>query len=244
MRAYGITDVGNMRSMNQDAYKIELFEESRIGFFLVCDGMGGAKGGEIASKMAIDIVSEEIQQSYKNKMLSLGIKSNVENAILKANNAINSKASDNKELFGMGTTLVCAIANQDEIVIANVGDSRAYIVENDKIHQITVDHSLVNDLVVSGKIAPEEALMHPKKNIITRALGVDSEVKTDFFTVPVRKGISVLLCSDGLTNEVSDPEICYEILNGISEEEVCKGLVSIAKKRGGHDNITAVLVTF
>lgn len=244
MRAYGITDIGKTRTINQDSYAIEFFEDSNIGIFLVCDGMGGVKGGEIASGIAVNTIMNELRMSIRPKMSKTAVKNAVGRAIKLANSNIIERAKKDGALLGMGTTCVCAIADSNGVIVANVGDSRAYVVENEKIRQVSIDHSLVNDLVKAGEISPEEAVMHPQKNIITRALGVDNDVDIDYFHINIKEDMFFLMCTDGLTNEVSDIEICYEVLNDISEKETCEGLVDIANRRGGHDNITIVLVAF
>lgn len=244
MRVHGITDIGKARSINQDSYAVEMFEDAETGIMLVCDGMGGVKGGEIASSIAVRTIMDSLKAKIKPKMSKQNIKNALDEAIKKANINIVSRALEEQDLLGMGTTCVCAIVCENIITIANVGDSRAYVVENEKLRQISEDHSLVNNLVKAGEITPEEAVMHPKKNIITRALGVDEDVEIDYFNVDIKEDMYLILCSDGLTNEVSDIEICYEVVNGITEKEACEALKDIANKRGGHDNITIVVAAF
>ncbi|MBE6987877.1 MAG: Stp1/IreP family PP2C-type Ser/Thr phosphatase [Ruminococcaceae bacterium] len=244
MRIYGITDIGKARSINQDSYAVEVLEDAETGILLVCDGMGGVKGGEIASSIAVRTIMDSLRVKLKPKMSRQNIKNALEDAIKQANSNIVSRALEEHELLGMGTTCVCAIVCDNNITLANVGDSRAYVIENEKLRQVTEDHSLVNDMVKAGEISPQEALMHPKKNIITRALGVDEDIEIDYFNVDVKDDMYVILCSDGLTNEVSDIEICYEVVNSITEKDACEALKDIANKRGGHDNITIVVAAF
>lgn len=244
MRVYGITDIGKARAINQDSYAVEMLEDAETGVLLVCDGMGGAKGGEIASSIAVRTIMDSLRIKLKPKMNKQNIKSALEEAIKQANKDIISRALSEENLIGMGTTCVCAVVCENNITIANIGDSRAYVVENEKLRQVTEDHSLVNDLVKAGELTPEEARVHPKKNIITRALGVDEEIKIDYFNVDVKEDMYLVLCSDGLTNEVSDIEICYEAVNSVTEKGACEALVDIANKRGGHDNITVVVAAF
>jgi len=244
MRIYGITDIGKARSINQDSYAVEVLEDAETGILLVCDGMGGVKGGEIASSIAVRTIMDSLRVKLKPKMSRQNIKNALEEAIKRANSNIVSRALEEHELLGMGTTCVCAIVCDNNITLANVGDSRAYVIENEKLRQVTEDHSLVNDMVKAGEISPQEALMHPKKNIITRALGVDEDIEIDYFNVDVKDDMYVILCSDGLTNEVSDIEICYEVVNSITEKDACEALKDIANKRGGHDNITIVVAAF
>ena len=244
MKAFGITDVGQSRTINQDIYKIHIVPEHKQGVFMVCDGMGGANGGEVASKIAAETALEYIVSQLKPKMPAEYMSDILKRAAAKANADIMLKASKNAELTGMGTTFVCAIVDNDTVVIGNVGDSRAYSVIKDKIKQVSMDHSLVNDLIKSGELQPEDALLHPKRNVITRALGAEANTVCDIFIIMAEENSHLLLCSDGLTNEVSDPELCYEILNSNSPAESCKNLLAIANKRGGHDNITVVVVSF
>lgn len=244
MRACGITDVGQSRTVNQDIFKIHLVPEYKQGVVLVCDGMGGANGGEVASKIAAETALNYIVSQLKPKMTTEFMSDVVKRAAAKANAEIMLTASKNADLLGMGTTFVCAMMEENRVVIGNVGDSRAYGIVNDKIKQITQDHSLVNDLIQAGELHPEEAHAHPKKNVITRALGAEVSTVCDIFTVEAQPNSHLLLCSDGLTNEVSDPELCYEVLNSNAPSESCKSLLSIANKRGGHDNITVVVVSF
>lgn len=244
MRVYGITDIGKARSINQDSYAVEMLEDAETGILLVCDGMGGVKGGEIASSIAVKTIMDSLKTKIKPKMSKQNIKNALDEAIKKANSSIVSRALEEQALLGMGTTCVCAVVCENAVTIANVGDSRAYVVENEKLRQISEDHSLVNNLVKAGEITPEEAAMHPKKNIITRALGVDEDVEIDYFNVDIKEDMYLILCSDGLTNEVSDIEICYEVVNSITEKEACEALRDIANKRGGHDNITIVVAAF
>ena len=187
---------------------------------------------------------DSLKTKIKPKMSKQNIKNALDEAIKKANSSIVSRALEEQALLGMGTTCVCAVVCENAVTIANVGDSRAYVVENEKLRQISEDHSLVNNLVKAGEITPEEAAMHPKKNIITRALGVDEDVEIDYFNVDIKEDMYLILCSDGLTNEVSDIEICYEVVNSITEKEACEALRDIANKRGGHDNITIVVAAF
>ncbi|MBR5265872.1 MAG: Stp1/IreP family PP2C-type Ser/Thr phosphatase [Clostridia bacterium] len=244
MRVYGLTDIGKARAVNQDSFAIEVLEDAEAGVLLVCDGMGGAKGGEIASSIAVKTIMDSLKLKLKPKMNKQNIRSAIDDAIKLANKNIISHALEERNLLGMGTTCVCAVVCDNHITVANVGDSRAYVVENEKLRQVSDDHSLVNNLVKAGEITPEEALMHPKKNIITRALGVDEDVAVDYFNVEIDENMYLVLCSDGLTNEVSDIEICYEVVNSITEKGACEALRDIANKRGGHDNITVVVAAF
>lgn len=243
MRVFGLSDKGKKRILNEDSFFVHSYSDKKVAFGAVCDGMGGANAGEVASGTAIDIIREKID--------ALGVPPKkiqwtkiIRDIVAAANNAIFEKSSEDISLLGMGTTFIGFICSENKAVIANVGDSRAYLISEDEIKQISKDHSLVNELVEKGEISAEQANNHPNKNVITRALGVDSTVECDVFEVSVSKGQHILLCSDGLTEDVSEPEIHFEINNGNSVEEKCKSLIDIANSRGGHDNITVVIVEF
>ena len=244
MKYFGITDIGNIRKSNQDRYTILNSAENDLLFAAVCDGMGGANGGETASSLAVDTIETVFVDFCKNNPKYNKFGTFLTEAASKANSAIYYTASQNPSLEGMGTTFVGFVANNNKVALANVGDSRAYLVSSDDIRQITVDHSLINEMVQQGRLSHKEALSHPVKNVITRALGVDTEVQCDTYSVEVKKGDYILLCSDGLTEEVSEPEIHFEVLNSKSVESACKSLVKLANSRGGHDNISVVIGGF
>lgn len=238
MKAFSITDTGRVRTSNQD----QVFcEENEIGsfpnLFLVADGMGGHKAGDTASSMCVRIVAEQIRQS--DKVTPVGA---FEQAIDMANRAIYEMASGRRELEGMGTTLVGTTVMRDTALVVNIGDSRLYQLR-DGLRQITVDHSLVEEMVQSGEIQKEEMRTHPNKNIITRALGTDTGVQPDCFEIDVRQGDVLLLCSDGLTNMLDDIRI-ETILRQYSDniEQAGTELVSQANEAGGKDNISVLLI--
>lgn len=241
MKAWGLSDVGVAREHNEDTYLLR-FDDS-MGMFAVCDGMGGANAGEIASKTAIDAFAAYVMKTPEF-FLEKKAEETMTEAIREANRSVFALASGNEEYAGMGTTLVAMLAYKNTAVFGNVGDSRAYYIEGDEIRQITTDHSLVNEMLARGEINEYQAQRYPKRNIITRSIGVDVSVKSDIFTLSPRPGSFVLLCSDGLTNEVSVPEIHYEICGSGHPEKACEELIRIANARGGHDNITVILVSF
>lgn len=240
MKISAKTDVGMHRMSNQDFYAIGEFPEGGA-WAVVCDGMGGHAGGNVASVMAVERISERIKNNYHRRMRNFSIKNMLESAIVSASVDIFDRASKEKSLSGMGTTVVAAVCTDGECVIASVGDSRCYLIKNSGITQITKDHSLVQELVDSGAITPEEAKVHPMKNIITRSIGLKDDVFVDFFDVSIEKGDMLLLCTDGLTNHVSDDEI----LECTSDGEIfnyADRLVKLANENGGSDNITAVIL--
>lgn len=233
-------DKGIIRNSNQDAYFAGQLAEN-ITFAIVCDGMGGANAGNIASEIAVKTVSEYLYNSYRENMSIDEIEKVIKNAITSANIQIYDRACNNDALNGMGTTAVVAVIKGYEAVIANVGDSRIYLI-NDSITQLTKDHSIVQSLIESGKITPDDAKVHPRKNVITRALGVETEVipDTDFINVSPRD--TLLLCTDGLTNFVSEQKI-LETFNNNDISVVSDKLVDLANHNGGGDNITVVTLT-
>lgn len=238
MNTFSITDTGRVRTNNQDSV---FCEENAVGsfpnLFLVADGMGGHKAGDMASKLCIEQVVRQIQST--DKKTPVGV---FEEAVETANRVIYEQASTNLDLSGMGTTLVAVTIDEGTAYIVNVGDSRLYLLRN-TLQQITVDHSLVEEMVQSGEIGKEEMRTHPNKNIITRALGTDLDVQPDCFEIEVQQGDVLLLCSDGLSNMLEDERIEEIILSHRdSMEEAGRSLVEQANEAGGKDNITVVLI--
>ena len=205
-----ISDCGLKRSMNEDYCHAQTIENNgaKTGFFIVADGMGGHNRGEIASKTAVQEMKKYIEDHLKESNIDTGnIKLLISRAFYEANNKVYSLALSNKEYIGMGTTLIASVIAEKEIIIGNVGDSRAYIYSNGDLRQITTDNSYVEELVSRGFINREQAKNHPKRNMITRAIGTDETVKVDFYHEEISCGDYMLLCTDGLTNMVSDFEI-------------------------------------
>lgn len=237
LKTFSITDIGRKRKQNEDyVFTSERAIGNLPNLFIVADGMGGHKAGEYASKYTVETICNCIERSFeKNPVLIL------QKAIETANAHIRLKASEDISLKGMGTTVVAATCLGRYLQIANVGDSRLYVV-NSEIRQITRDHSLVEEMVRMGSIDKEAARNHPDKNIITRAIGASNAVEADFFTVELEAGDIVLMCSDGLTNMLEDEEI-REILSGPRElGEKAKGLIETANAHGGKDNIAVILI--
>lgn len=237
MNVWGITDRGMIREENQDAFAHQILPDGRV-IALVCDGMGGARAGNIASSMAVDVFMEAFLQAEDADDLQ-----RMEQAADQANRQIFRRAATDENCVGMGTTLVAALVGEEEALILNEGDSRAYhISEETGILQVTRDHSLVADLVARGDLTRDQARVHPHKNLITRALGAEPELKTDVFRPELAQGDFLLLCSDGLSNVVSEQEILYEVVHGGEACTCCRRLLDIALHRGAPDNVTAVLI--
>lgn len=240
MKIVAKTDKGLVRENNQDAYAVgELPGE--VAWAVVCDGMGGAAGGNIASALAVKVISDKITSSYNEKMRDSSIKNLLDSAITAANIEVYDMAYSRPDLKGMGTTVVAVVVRDNVAHIAHAGDSRAYVVNNDGVEQITVDHSLVQNLVDRGEITKEEAEHHPNKNVITRALGVDKRIDVDFSEVDMEENETLILCTDGLSNCVNNAEIAEDIKDG-QYYAFADRLVKRANKNGGIDNITVVAI--
>lgn len=240
MKIVAKTDKGLVRENNQDAYAVgELPGE--VAWAVVCDGMGGAAGGNIASALAVKVISDKITSSYNEKMRDSSIKNLLDSAITAANIEVYDMAYSRPDLKGMGTTVVAVVVRDNVAHIAHAGDSRAYIVNKDEVDQITVDHSLVQNLVDRGEITKEEAEHHPNKNVITRALGVDKRIDVDFSEVDLQENETLILCTDGLSNCVNNAEIADDIKDG-QYYAFADRLVKRANKNGGNDNITVVAI--
>ena len=237
MQVWGITDRGAVRQQNQDAYAAQVLEDGRA-IALVCDGMGGARAGNVASTIAVERFMEEFLKPGQ----SGAVEERMGHAASAANHAVFDRSVHDEACTGMGTTLVAALAGPAEAVILNEGDSRAYHINAEGIVLVTRDHSLVEDLVERGELTREQARTHPHKNLITRALGAEPMLMADCFRQPLAEGDYLLLCSDGLSNVVNEQEMLYEVIHGGEESECCQRLLDIALSRGAPDNVTAVLV--
>ena len=240
MRIYSNTDIGKERSLNEDAFFAGEISDD-IAFAVVCDGMGGANAGDIASQTAVKTISEYIVNSYRRKITIHDFLKILKNAILSANITVYDMAEKDENLKGMGTTVVVAVVKGNEVAIAHVGDSRIYLI-NDEITQLTRDHSVVQTLIESGEITPEDAALHPRKNVITRALGVEADVSVDTAELVLQDNETLLLCTDGLTNFVTDEDI-HETFKQNDVSLVPEKLIELANAGGGGDNITAVTLT-
>ena len=241
MQCWGLTDPGCVRAQNQDTYLMEQLDRSSL-LCVVCDGMGGAKSGNVASTLAADVFVQEIKQSWGHGMTPDRIERVLRGAVKLANFTVFDQAAQFEEFRGMGTTLVAALIHGNYVTVANVGDSRAYLVDREGIRQITRDHSLVQLMVDRGELTPERARTYPGKNLITRAIGTESMVNCDIFTLTLQRGDCMLLCSDGLSNMMDDQEILFEVAHGVNKQHCCQRLLDIAKNRGAPDNVTSILV--
>lgn len=240
MKILGKTDIGRVRQMNQDCYCAGE-HDSGMTWVVVCDGMGGPAGGNIASSTAAKILSDNITLKYKKNMSRRSVKNLLLTAVSAANVNVYEMSTSNEELEGMGTTAVATVVEKGIAHIVNVGDSRAYIINESGIAQITKDHSLVQQMVDCGKLTPEEAKTHPHKNIITRAVGIKDSVDVDYYEIEVSKNDILLLCTDGLTNNLSDEDI-YSIVTENKSNDFIDILINQSNENGGSDNITVVAV--
>jgi PPM family protein phosphatase len=232
--AAALTDRGRKRPSNEDAFGYSI----EHGVYVVCDGMGGAAAGEVASSVAV----AEVMQLLTNRPGANPLPADAEQAVAAANEAIFSRSQRSEKLNGMGTTLVALLAEERHAWMLNVGDSRGYRLRNSKLEQITLDHSLVEEQMRLGQMSEEEALRSPLKNVITRALGTQSLVTPDVFELETEPGDLFLLCTDGLTRELSDSLLESLLRLDLPLEGLCSRLVAAANQAGGHDNITCLLV--
>ena len=241
MQYWGLTDPGCVRKQNQDTYMMEQLDRNSA-VFVVCDGMGGAKSGNIASSLAADVFVQEIKRSFTSNMDREKSDQMLRSAVKLANFTVYDQAKQFEEFDGMGTTLVAVLVRGKKATVINVGDSRAYGINSDGIHQLTQDHSLVQMMVDRGELTPEKAKNYPGKNLITRAIGTESTVLCDLFHLDLARGDYLLLCSDGLSNMMDDQEILFEVVHGVNKQACCQRLLNIAKNRGAPDNVTSVLI--
>jgi len=240
MHAWGATDIGLVRKENQDAYLIH--ETPSRTVCVVCDGMGGSAGGQLASQIATKVFMDEVEKVLTPEMELEQLRSACAYAVSLANNAIRSAAEENEDYRNMGTTLVAAVSYQGGVVITNVGDSRAYHICENGITRVTKDHSLVERMVDRGDITAEEARRHPNRNLITRALGPDADAQCDGYICPMKAGEYLLLCTDGLVNTVTDQEMLFEVIHRGSPDSCLDRLLEISKSQGAPDNVTVVLM--
>jgi len=241
MQAWGMTEPGMIRTQNQDHYNITKLSREQL-LVIVCDGMGGGRSGNIASSMAVEVFVGEVKRAVRSNMKPDKIDTMLKNALELANKAVYEQSQLNEEYQGMGTTLVAAFFQKERLTVANVGDSRAYLFNRDGVEAITTDHSLVELMVQRGELTRETAKTFPGKNLITRAVGTESAVECDLYHVQLRKGDNVLLCSDGLSNQLSDQEMLFEVIHGTNKADCCQRLMNIANYRGAPDNVTVALV--
>ncbi len=237
MKAFAATDVGVEREINQDCVYYSLTEVGPLpNLFIVADGMGGHKAGDFASRYTVDNFVSKVRESSGKDTVDI-----IDDAVTWVNTALLEKAGESPDYTGMGTTLVVATVIDNMLKVANVGDSRLYIVGND-IRQITRDHSLVEEMVSLGEIDRKAARTHKRKNIITRAIGGDAKVEAEMFCVELQPGDKILMCSDGLSNMIEDEDIFKIIKDSPEIEEAAERLIDTANENGGKDNISVILI--
>ncbi len=241
MESWGLTDQGCVRTQNQDTYHIEQLDKNTL-LCVVCDGMGGAKSGNVASSLAADVFVQEVRRTWKSSMDPNEIEQMLSSAVKLANFTVYDQGKQFEEFSGMGTTLVAVLVADRWATVINVGDSRAYYVSRDGIRQLSKDHSLVQLMVDRGELTPERARTYPGKNFITRAIGTEPVVLSDVYCQEVGEGDFLLLCSDGLSNMLDDQEILFEVVHGVNKQHCCQRLLDIAKNRGAPDNVTSILI--
>ena len=241
MQYWGLTDPGCVREQNQDAFQMEQLDKNTL-LCVVCDGMGGAKSGNIASKLAVEVFVEEIRRTWTAGMEQEQVDQMLEGAVKLANYTVYDQSQQSEIFSGMGTTLVAALIRDFQVTVVNVGDSRAYRINREGVRCLTTDHSLVQLMVDRGELTPEMAKNYPGKNFITRAIGTEPMVLCDLYHLDVERGDALLLCSDGLSNLLDEQEILFEVVHGTNKQLCCQRLLEIAKNRGAPDNVTSVLV--
>lgn len=237
LKTFSVTDIGKKRKLNQDfVFSSDIEIGNLPNLFIVADGMGGHNGGGYASRFTVETIVEEVRKSARGNA-----RDTLRHAISTANERLRVRAEEDEALYGMGTTIVAATLNGSKLLVANVGDSRLYVI-SDTIRQITRDHSLVEEMVRAGGIDEETARHRSDKNIITRAVGAMDEITADFFQLEVRPGDIILMCSDGLTNMLEDEEIRVIVRSGRDIVEKAEKLVEAANSNGGRDNIAVILI--
>ena len=240
MKVYSQSDIGMRRNSNQDYCMTGYFPDGAV-WAIVCDGMGGANGGSTASRVATETIAETLTSGYRTEMEGMEIKKLIELAVRYANKAVYDMAMHVSGLEGMGTTVVCAVAKDSRLHVLHAGDSRAYLCTEDGIRQITTDHSIVQELVEAGQLTPEQARRHPNRNLITRALGTEPLLRTDYNTVEFKNNAKVIICTDGMSNYITD-ESLLEFIRQNKCDELTDKLIETAKELGGSDNITVAVI--
>lgn len=240
MRALGLTDVGLHRKENQDGFAVA--QENGQLIAVVCDGMGGERGGAIASSLAINTYLQQLRALLRADMTLQQKRELSSFCVAQANTAVHQRALEDFDCRGMGTTLVSILSDGEQAVISNIGDSRAYLIRAGKITRITHDHSVVEHMVETGDITPEEARTHPNRNLITRALGPDDNAICDNYELTLQQGDRLLLCSDGLIVTATDEQILQVICEAADMNEALESLIALARRYGAPDNVTAVLM--
>lgn len=242
MQYWGLTDPGCVRTQNQDAFQIEMLDKNTL-LCVVCDGMGGARSGNVASSLAVDVFTQEVCGTWTSDMDQEQQDQMLHSAVKLTNFTVHDQAQQFEDFSGMGTTLVAVLLRGKQLTVVNVGDSRAYNISDKGVTQLTEDHSVVQMMVKKGELTPEQARFYPGKNLITRAMGTEAVVEPDLFHYKVEKGDCLLLCTDGLSNIIDEQEMLFEVIHGDDREQCCQRLMDIAKNRGAPDNVTCVIVS-
>ncbi len=242
MNIFGMTDIGTVRSENQDSYTVrQLGEHAAVA--VVCDGMGGARAGNVASAVAVETFAAAVEDLYRQEVPEgeRACYRLLREACLHANTQVYQLSRSDEQYRGMGTTLVGVLLMGLDAYVVNVGDSRCYLIHKENIQQVTCDHSLVQLLVNRGDITPDEARSHPKKNLITRAMGIDRDVAGDCYHAQLEEGDGLLLCSDGLSNVLTDEELLEQAVKQEPLEERCRTMMRMTLEQGAPDNVTIVM---
>lgn len=235
------TDVGVIRKYNQDCYAVGKLSDG-AAWAVVCDGMGGAAAGDLASSASVKIISKRLDSVYREGMGELSVRNMLVSALETANASLYEMSRSSKQFRGMGTTVVAALIDGDRLFIAHAGDSRAYKLSGGVLKQLTKDHSVVQEMVESGELSEDGAKHHPRKNVITRALGAETDISVDFCMEPISEDDLIIICTDGLTNFVEPAQI-QSIAEGAAPGECASLLVEAANDNGGGDNITVVTIS-
>ncbi len=243
MKAFGITHRGAVRKENQDCFRFEAPEDREILTAVLCDGMGGAQAGGVAASLAADTFMFHAASSIDESSSAKDLRMILTGAVEFANQKVYDRSFSDITCMGMGCTLVGLLMNGKRAAVANIGDSRAYLIQRSSIRQITNDHSLVEDMIARGKLTREEARNHPQKNIITRAVGVEPSISSDIFEVKLSPQGRILICSDGLTNLLTDQEILEVVHSRDDLERACTTLLELALQKGAPDNVTVLLAS-
>lgn len=244
MRFGAKSDKGLLRELNEDSYNIIAGYPGVPVSFVIADGMGGHNSGEIASKAAVDFISKEILENPEKLSENGDVPGSIKSLLENANNRIYTMSHEQQSNYGMGTTLILAVVRGNELFVGHIGDSRLYVVRENEIKRLTTDHSYVEELVMSGSLTREEAENHPKKHLITRALGCEENVEVDVLVCEIQDKDIFVLCTDGLTNMVSEDEIQRIVLEEDEPDDACERLVARANAEGGEDNITVIVFKY
>lgn len=234
------TDKGIVREINEDNFNVLAGYSGIPVSFIIADGMGGHNSGEIASKMAVDFVSSFLLEFPDKFSDDSNIQDSIVEVIEMANSKVFAASNENEATAGMGTTLILAVICNKKLYIGHVGDSRVYLLREGMCEQLTTDHSFIEELIRKGSISRKQAENHPRKHVITRAIGCSEEIEVDTYSCNIKEKDFYLLCTDGLTNMLNDNEICEIVESSEDIEQICKTLVDKANEKGGEDNITVI----